>query len=125
MINNIEITSCINKINKKLLSNRISVALFSFGLNEFYVAFKYLKSILIYTFNKNNISKTSIKNAILEISKIYKVTDRTILMAISKLYKNLPSDFFTSSLNFVKMKMNCYLKTEFIAKKVLKELQKY
>ena len=125
MINKLEALNRINNINKNLLANRISVALFSYGLNEFYIAFRYLKAVLLYTFNTRNICKNSIKEAMLAISKQYNVSTKTIVSSLIKFYKFLPSDFFFSSPLFLKMKMNCYHKTQFLAEKVLSDLQKY
>lgn len=125
MINNLEIANCIDNVNKNLLANRISVALFSYGLNEFYVAFRYLKAILLYTFNTCNICKNSIKEAIMIVSKQYNVTNKTIVCALNNLYQNLPHDFFYTSPLFLKIKMNCYHKTQFLAEMVLLDLKKY
>ena len=125
MISNIEIKNCFNNINKKLISNRISVALFSYGLNEFYVAFKYLKFILLNAYNKYDIGKESIKEATNVASKNYKVAFKTIITSLNKLYNFLPADFFSKSPLYLKIKMNCYQKTEYLAEIILNDLQKF
>lgn len=125
MINDIDIAKTLNNVDKKLIINRISIALFSFGLNEFYTAFKYLKSVIVYCFNKNDISKNSVKEAMMVVAKYYKVTQKTIINSLTKLYQHLPVDFFLLSPLFLKIKMNCYHKTQFIAEMVFLDLQKY
>ena len=54
-MNNIDISNCAVNIDKRLIPNRIGIALFSYVLNEFYNAFSYLKSVLLYTFSKNDL----------------------------------------------------------------------
>jgi len=122
---NIDITNCSINIDKKLIPNRISIALFSYGLNEFYNAFRYLKSILLYVFSKNNLSKDMLKEASLVVSKHYNITHRRIVTAINNFYEMLPSNFFFTSPLYTKIKMNFYHKTQFVAETVLKDIQNY
>ena len=110
-------------IEKHLIANRISIVLFSYGLNEFYNAFKYLKSILIYLSNTNDLSKNSIKIAMESVSKYYSLNIKSLVSSISKLYTMLPKDFFISSPLYRKIKMNCYHKTQFIAQSVFKDIE--
>ena len=121
----IDITKSLINIDKKLIPNKISIALFSYGLNEFYTAFRYLKSVLLYVFSKNTLSKETIKEATSVVAKHYNITHRRIITAINNLYDMLPANFFFTSPLFVKIKMNCYHKTHFIAEMVLKDIQNY
>ena len=122
-MNNIDISNCAINIDKRLIPNRIGIALFSYGLNEFYNAFSYLKSVLLYTFSKNDLSKSMIKEAMLAAAKYHNLTNKSIVTSLSKLYDKLHKDFFITSPLFSKIKMNCYHKTQFIAEKVLKDIQ--
>ena len=112
-------------IDKNLISNRINIILFSYGLNEFYNAFKYLKSILIYLINKNDFSKYAVKEAIERVAKYNALNSKSIVSALGKLYAMLPKDFFISSPLFAKIKMNCYHKTQFITETVLKDIEHF
>ena len=122
-MNNIDISTCALDIDYRLIPNRIGIALFSYGLNEFYNAFRYLKSVLLFVFSKNDLSKPTIKAAMLAAAKYHNLTDKSIVTSLSKLYEKLHKDFFTSSPLYSKIKMNCYHKTQFIAEKVLKDIQ--
>ena len=112
-------------IDKHLISNRINIILFSYGLNEFYNAFKYLKSILIYLINKNDFSKYAVKEAIVCIAKQNCLNTKSIVSSLCKLYGMLPKDFFISCPLYVKIKMNCYHKTQFIAESVIKDIKDF
>ena len=112
-------------IDKNLISNRINIVLFSYGLNEFYNAFKYLKSIIINLINKEDLSKTAIKEAIESVAKYNALNSKSIVSSLCKLYAMLPKDFFISSPLYVKIKMNCYHKTQFIAECVLKDIENF
>ena len=85
----------------------ISIVLFSYGLNEFYHAFKYLKSILIYLSKTTELNKTVIKEAIESVAKYYALNIKSLISSLCKLYTMLPKDFFISSPLYTKIKMNC------------------
>ena len=112
-------------INKQLIANRINIILFSYGLNEFYNAFKYLKSIIIIMLDKNDLSKISVKEAMECVAKQNSLFIKSVITALSKLYTMLPKDFFISSPLYRKIKMNCYHKTQFIAQSVIKDLENF
>jgi len=124
-MNNLANKITYTNIDKNLISNRINILLFSYGLNEFYNAFKYLKSIIINLINKEDLSKTAIKEAIESVAKYNALNSKSIVSSLCKLYSMLPKDFFISSPLFAKIKMNCYHKTQFIAECVLKDIKNF
>ena len=125
IMKNLSVENLNLNIEKHLIANRISIVLFSYGLNEFYNAFKYLKSILICLSNTNNLSKTSIKVAMESVAKYYSLNIKSLISSISKLYTMLPRDFFISSPLYRKIKMNCYHKTQFIAEMVFNDMKTF
>ena len=124
-MNNINTENFNLHIDKYLIANRISIVMFSYGLNEFYNAFKYLKSILMYLYNKKGISKTDVKDAMESVSKYYSLNIKSLICSLCKLYGMLPQDFFISSPLYRKIKMNCYHKTQFFAEMVFKDIEKF
>ena len=64
-----------------------------------------------------------IKEAMLAAAKYHNLTNKSIVTSLSKLYDKLHKDFFITSPLFSKIKMNCYHKTQFIAEKVLKDIE--
>ena len=113
------------KIAKNLIPNRISVALSSYGLNEFYSAFKYLKMVLIDLFEKDTIFVRNIKETYIKIANIYGNTTKTVVNAVNEFLKKLPKNFFDGCVLQNLKKMNTYHKTFFIAKAVLNDIHCY
>ena len=108
---------------KSLIPNRICIALSSYGLNEFYISFKYLKMILIYLYNKKLFDLKTIKDALLAVSKYYGSTRQTIINALGKLFNMLPTNFFIACPLYVKIKMNCFHKIQYIAQIILEDIK--
>lgn len=110
-------------IPQSLIPNRICIALSGYGLNEFYISFKYLKMSLTYLYNKKLMDLKTIKDSLLAVSKYYGNTCRTIINALGKLFNMLPKDFFIACPLYVKIKMNCYHKIQYIAQIVLEDMK--
>lgn len=122
-MNNVEIKKIEINIPNSLIPNRICIALSAYGLNEFYISFKYLKKVLIYLYNKKTIDTPTIKEAVSIVAKCYTNTSRTVLNALGKLFTMLPDDFFIACPLFTKIKMNCYHKIQYIAQIILEDIK--
>ncbi|MBQ8615405.1 MAG: hypothetical protein IJ415_02445 [Clostridia bacterium] len=65
------------------LTNKIKSILFSIGINEKYVAFDYLSTILCWLIT-NNDNKDTYKKAIVSVAKQYGIATRTLTQGLSK-----------------------------------------
>ena len=108
----------------KLLSNRICIALTKLGLNEFYVAFKYLHKIIEYVIIEQNDNRETISNSIKMLENKYQNTERTIINALGKIFTLCNPEVFKSSHLYGKIKLNYYHKIKIIKDYVLKEINK-
>jgi hypothetical protein len=112
-------------IDRNLIPNRVSVVLSSYRLNEFYTAFKYLKTVLLELFEKETIDITTIKSTYANAANSYGNTLKTIVCSVGEFLKKLPENFFDGYNVFNLKKMNTYHKTFIIAKTVLNDINNY
>lgn len=109
------------EISNELMHSRISIVLYSYGLNEFYKSFKYLKGILIYLYEHKNVDIITREKAVEVMAKQYGTSTDTINNGMKKLFRALPADFFEPILRGRK-KLTFNERFEYFANKVFVDI---
>ena len=87
-----------NNFNTNLLIQKIKPILFSVGLNEKYIAFEYLTSILTFFIKNNDSSLSSYLKIVETISMYHKIEKLTIVQSLSKLLKKITDENITNNI---------------------------
>jgi len=102
-----------------LLKSRIGHALTDLNLNEFYNAFKYLKSVIVEIFENKDDSKECIKNSIKNISLTHGSSEQTIMTGIHNIYDKCNKELLKEEIPKGRIKLNYLERIRIVANYVI------